>query len=175
MNCTRHLAHDPRCNECTARAQAGPHYDSRRGTGRTTQRLKTALMSALGGKRVLFVTHTMQYADDLRRYAVELLGEAGLVPALGNVSALRISFKNGGWLHFRGMAQGEPHGMREYNKPTVTYWDHFAEEERARLAKAAERQADADTIKGLMRKQGWRIVEDERAGRLYRDRLVFNT
>lgn len=177
MNCQQHMArnYDPSCNECTARAQQGPNYNPARRTGRTTQRVKTAIIAALSGHRVLYVTHNDCYARELLKQAMHHLEEAGCCPRTGNVTAYRITLLNGGWLEFRSMTAAQTRGLKADKLPTKEWWDHFAEEERARLAKAADRQADADIIKGLMRKQGWHIVEDESAGHLYRDRLVFNT
>lgn len=163
MNCTRHLAHDhdPDCTECSKRAQAGPHYDARRGTGRTTQSVKTAIMGALCGQRVLYVTHNDQTAVELCRYAVQLIAEAVEVAvAISGRTAHRITFSNGAWLEFRSMGAAEPRGLKECYLPQRTWWDPYAQEERARLAAEEERRADAETIKQLMRKHGWHKVDD---------------
>lgn len=163
MNCTRHLAHDhdPRCNECTARAQQGLNYDPLRGTGRTTQRVKTAIMGALCGQRVMYVTHNDQHAVDLCRYAVQLIAEAVEAQAVISFrTAHRITFSNGSWLEFRSMSAAEPRGLRECHLPQRTWWDHFAEEERERQRQQKIRRDDAAMIKQLMRKHGWHKVDD---------------
>ena len=106
------------CTECSKRAQQGPHYDPRRGTGRTTQRVKTAIIAALSGHRVLYVTHNDCYARELLKQAMHHLEEAGCCPLTGNVTAYRITLLNGGWLEFRSMAAAQPLGLKADKLPT---------------------------------------------------------
>lgn len=149
------------CTECNKRAQQGPHYDPARGTGRTTQRVKTAIIAALSGHRVLYVTHTDCYARELCKAAMRHLEEAGVCPMTGNVTAYRITLLNGGWLEFRSMGvMPISRGLRAEALPTKEWWDHFAEEERERLRQHQLRQDDAALIKQLMRKHGWTEITD---------------
>lgn len=148
------------CTECSKRAQQGPHYDPRRGTGRTMQRVKTAIIAALAGHRVLYVTHNDCYARELLKQAMHHLAEAGTSPMTGNVTAYRITLLNGGWLEFRGMAAAQPRGLKADKRHTKEWWDHFAEEERERLRQQQIRLEDAALIKQLMRKHGWTEITD---------------
>lgn len=148
------------CTECSKRAQQGPHYNPDRGTGRTTQRVKTAIIAAMSGHRVRYVTHTEAYATELCRYALRLMSEAECQPATGNVTATRITLLNGGWLEFRSMAAAQPRGLKADKLPTKEWWDHFAEEERERKKQEQIRRDDAALIKQLMRKHGWHKVDD---------------
>jgi hypothetical protein len=169
------------CTECNKRARQGPHYDPARGTGRTTQRVKVAIIGALGGHRVLYVTHNDCYARELLKQAMRHLEEAGVAPMTGNVTAYRITFLNGGWLEFRSMgAMPVGRGLKAQFLPTKEWWDHFAEEERERLQQQQMRLDDAATIKQLMRKHGWHYVDDILARRdvgraCDENKLVFRT
>lgn len=144
------------CTECLKRAQQGPHFDPKRGTGRTSQRVKMAIIGALGGHRVLYVTHSDCYARDLLKQAMLMLEEAGVTPMTGNVSPYRITLLNGGWLEFRSMGACKPRGLRAEALPTKEWWDHFAEEERERIRLKKIRMEDAHLIHSLMRKHGWK-------------------
>lgn len=160
MSCDKHKGFGIGCTECSKRAQQGPHYDPARRTGRTTQRVKTAIIAALSGHRVLYVTHNDFYARDLLKQAMRHLEEAGCCPMTGNVTAYRITLLNGGWLEFRSMAAAQPCGLKADKLPTKEWWDHFAEEERERLRQQQIRLDDAALIKQLMRKHGWTEITD---------------
>lgn len=167
------------CTECSKRAQQGPHCDPARGTGRTTQRVKTAIIAALAGHRVLYVTHNDCYARELCKAALRHLEEAGVCPLTGNVTAYRITLLNGGWLEFRSMgAMPVGRGLKDQFLPTKEWWDHFAEEERERLHQQKIRLDDSALIKQLMRKHGWTEITDvytKNQTCLRGDALVFRT
>lgn len=150
------------CTECTPqRTQQGPHYDPARRTGRTSQRVKTAIIAAMSGHRVLYVTHSDQYARELCLEALRFMLEAECTPAHNNVTAYRITLLNGGWLEFRSMgAMPFNRGLKAAHLPSLELWDHFAEEERERKKQEQIRLDDAATIKQLMRKHGWHKVDD---------------
>lgn len=142
-----------KCNECYQRAVQGPHYDSARRTGRTSRTLSRALLAGVAGHRVLHVSSTEEVAKEHCRYVQALLREA-YIPF--KVDGLRI-YIGDAWIEFKGMHSDlDYRGRRYHEKPTLVWWDHYAEELReiARLKaeKAAAFEADMQTVKAIMQK-----------------------
>lgn len=146
------------CTECSKRAQQGPHYDPHRGTGRTMQQVKTAIISAMSGHRVLYVTHSDQYARELCREALRFMREAECTPAHNNVTAYRITLLNGGWLEFRSMgAMPFNRGLKAAHGTSRELWDHFAEEERERKRQEQIIRDDVAMINSLLEKHAGKL------------------
>jgi hypothetical protein len=165
-NCTAGQAHgidEPRCGECARRAHAGPNYDPRRGTGRTSNAVKAAVLAAAFGQRVVYICGNQNSADHANALAREFVEKS-----LGPTYHLRVSiskerivfyFANGGvagTLVFRSMeAQDINLGMRKEQVFRVIE-DHYAVEVRAEREAKRIRMDDCATIMRLMQKHGFR-------------------
>lgn len=157
-----------------------------RGTGRTQNAIKMALMAALAGKRVLFITHSQTFARDCARFAdgqmeamARVLGKPGAGVSISCASQSVTVYVAGlhiGAVMFRSTAQQEQHdintGLREEQRYVILK-DHYVveleEQERQRLEKVAAQEQ----ILMLMEKYGWASVYGH--GHPHVDRPRFST
>ena len=148
------------CHECEQRLKAGPYYDRLRGTGRTRHALTLCLIAAQAGKRVLYMTHTDQYARDLRQYVVALLEESGVAVSevVTMATANRLYFVGGGWLDLRSWSDDLSYrGLKDTHRPQIITEDHHVKELRA-AKETREREArDIEVINRLLGVYGQRV------------------
>jgi hypothetical protein len=147
------------CHECEQRLKAGPHYDRLRGTGRTRHALTLCLIAAQAGMRVLYITHTDQYAKDLRRFSAELLIESGVEVSevVTMATANRLYFQGGGWLDLRSWSDDLSfRGLKDTHRPQITRDDHHVTHLRLDKAKRERESADLATINQLLAAYGQR-------------------
>lgn len=166
--CTDGQAHGidkPRCGECQQRAVAGPHYDPRRRTGRTTGAIKSAVMAAAFGKRVAYIACTTQQAIEHCRTAVEFITSAGVNANRFTYGPQQITFyyHNGdvaGIMRFLGMGSADNinRGLRDSLKYAIVN-DHYTDELLVEKARKEARMADCATVVELLRKHGFTGVD----------------
>lgn len=149
--------------------------DPKRRTGRTTQAVQAAVLAAALGQRVAYVCGTQQLANDSCRIAADFIARSHVSTIVqgGRVSVHRdtitfycaLSGEVAGMVKFIGMGQedGFNRGVREECKYRIIR-DHHCEELLAEQERKKARRADAETIKHLMRKNGWGKVEDYVSG-----------
>ncbi|ANH51080.1 hypothetical protein FDH02_gp04 [Pseudomonas phage VSW-3] len=143
-----------------------PARDPARGTGRTTNAVKAAVMAAAFGKRVVYLCGNQNSADHASSVAREFVSES-----LGKVCDQRVSmskeritfyFANGavaGILVFRSIAARDINiGMRDDSRFHVIE-DHYATEVKAEQAYRAERIEAGRTIRELMQRYGFTRAE----------------
>lgn len=145
--------------------------DKARGTGRTQNAIKVAMLAALAGRRVLFITHSETFARECMRFAqgqvelmMKIVGQPGPGMSVACTGAAMSVYSAGhlvGKLQFRSTAQQENHDLNTGLRGAEVYAivkDHYVleleEEERLRLEKVAAQEQ----IQLLMKKYGWRSV-----------------
>lgn len=166
MMCNQACHQATNCTECQRRAAAGPHYDPKRGTGRTTNTIRMALLAAVSGRRILFVAHTTQAGYDLCRSALDMIQELDSLPGSARLeysdSKHAITFYlNGeefGKLMFVGMGdmrvESINRGLREPLMYRLVY-DHHVLELQEEARRRAARMDAARQIRELMQEHGF--------------------
>ena len=178
------------CNECVRRLREGPHYDPARRTGRTTAKIRMALLAAMMGRRVLFVAHTQHYGHDCAALAVDMLNESEQIPGMPKLEVsytkdtitFYLNGKEHGVLRFESMGADLERYNRGIKEPLLyrMVYDHHALELIAERERQEQRLADSNEIKRLMRKNGWHEAQDilgqQNVGRKCdQNKLVFRT
>lgn len=128
--------------------------DTNRGTGRTSRAITLSLCAMLRGQSVIHISANEQQRKEAMQIAARWLLDNGWqnppAPSLPVVTTHQDLMKFGkGQLRFMTL-QSNLAGLR----PALVVEDHYAEEERARLAAVRRRQDALDTIQQLMQEHG---------------------
>lgn len=165
------------CGECRLRVLAGPQYDPARRTGRTTRSVHRAISAMLRGQKVLLLVSRqamVSYASDLANEWLESNGWLSTPEGYPAVERpMKDVFRFGTGALSISSAEANCAGARV----DLSITDHSYDELMAERARQEQRQADSNTIKLLMRKNGWAKVTDCLADPTNPrvDKLVFRT
>lgn len=144
--------------------------DKNRGTGRTQSKVRMALMAAMMGKRVLYITHSEAHARDCALIAFHMVQECEGIPGLptievGSVAGKCLDFyiegKMIGTLRFASMNDDAPAKLNSGQPEHLLYravYDHHVEYLRELERQRLEKVAAQEQILLLMKKHGWRTV-----------------
>lgn len=148
------------CAHC--RPPARPNYDPKRGTRRTSDAVKAAVLAAAFGQRVVYLCGNQISAEHANSLARDFVGGA-----LGKICDHRVAmskeritfyFSNGavaGMVVFRSIAAQDINlGLRKEQVFTVIE-DHWATQVKQEQAEKQARMDDCATIIRLMRKHGF--------------------
>lgn len=139
--------------------KVGQQVDPERATGRTSRSIEQALCGMLRGQQVLLVMGNMDQVRYALIHATEWLYRNGWtgqkdIPLSVEKSNHLIRFGTG-LLRILPL-EANLRGLRS----SLIVEDHYAVQVKAERAAAAEKMADAQLIKELMRKHGWSAVDD---------------
>lgn len=143
-------------------------HDNLRGTGRTSRRVTACLMAALAGQRVLYVCKSQASVDHASHVVCQMLDEM-LSQGMRVYAPGRLTYRRDcitvygaggvmtGQLRLRSMAQEDANPINRGLSGEQLFKivdDHHCADVRAEQAAKAQRAADLDTARSLLRKHG---------------------